>query len=259
MIQKDDWRLMNDVEYLKNKEINPTDGEELAKNAPYLKECIFCWEKVRDNFRQWWYLPTDMSCCICEECYNDFKDMFNWRKLDGWDIDWTMRCPKCHTELKVISNQDYVYSCENCNILYDENFEDELQLEKHITDWREEALMKSLYEIDGFLTEDIQNIDTFEPHISEKVLSVLLEWACYGQNTAGIILGRKCIAEIPKQWLQEHLLTVVKEYFDYIDDWNYRRLLELVKEQIPELLNDIIAVNSDTDNPHLLDVIEDYR
>ena len=137
--------------------------------------------------------------------------------------------------------------------------DDELQLEKHRTDWREEALKRNLYDIDGFLTEDIQNINTFETHISEKVLSVLLEWACYGQNTAGIVLGRKYIAKIPKQWLQEHLLTVVKEYFDYIDDWNYRRLLELVKEQIPELLNDIIAVNSDTDNPHLLDIIEDYR
>ena len=72
-------------------------------------------------------------------------------------------------------------------------------------------------------------------------------------------MGRKYIAKIPKQWLQEHLLTVVKEYFDYTDDWNYRRLLELVKEQIPELLNDIIDINSDTDNPHLLAVIEDYR
>lgn len=71
-------------------------------------------------------------------------------------------------------------------------------------------------------------------------------------------MGRKYIAEIPKQWLQEHLLTVVKEYFEYTDDWSYRRLLELVKEQIPELLNDIIAINLDTDNPHLLDVIEDF-
>lgn len=71
-----------------------------------------------------------MSCCICEECFNDFKDMFHWRKLDGWDIDWTLRCPKCKTEPKVICNQDYVYACENCQTLYDETFDDELELGK---------------------------------------------------------------------------------------------------------------------------------
>ena len=89
MTEKDDWRLLNDVERLKNKEINPTDGEEIVKHAPYLKKCIFCWDEVQDNPHLWWFIPTDMSCCICEECFNDFKDMFHWRKLDGWDIDWT--------------------------------------------------------------------------------------------------------------------------------------------------------------------------
>lgn len=56
--------------------------------------------------------------------------MFHWRKLDGWDIDWTLRCPKCKTEPKVICNQDYVYACENCQTLYDETFDDELELGK---------------------------------------------------------------------------------------------------------------------------------
>lgn len=88
MIEEDDWRLLNNVEYLKRKAINPTDGEEIWIHAPHLKKCVFCWEPVNDNPRQWWYIPVDMSCCICEECYNDFKDMFEWRHLDGWDIDW---------------------------------------------------------------------------------------------------------------------------------------------------------------------------
>ena len=88
MIEKDDWRLLNDVEYLKNMYMNPTDGEEIIEHAPYLKRCIFCWDEVRDIRHQWWFVPIDMSCCICEECYNDFNEMFGWKKLDGWDIDW---------------------------------------------------------------------------------------------------------------------------------------------------------------------------
>ena len=85
---EEDWRLLNDVEFLKDKYLNPTDGDEITKYAPYLKACIFCFEKVQDNSHQWWFVPEDLSCCICEECYNDFKSSFHWKKLDGWDIDW---------------------------------------------------------------------------------------------------------------------------------------------------------------------------
>lgn len=89
MIEKDDWRLRDDVEYLKNKEINPTDGEEITQYSKHLKKCIFCWEEVWDTPHQWWFIPEDLSCCICEECYNDFKELFNWKELDGYDIEWS--------------------------------------------------------------------------------------------------------------------------------------------------------------------------
>lgn len=71
------------------KAINPTDGEEITQYAKHLKKCIFCWEEVEDNPHQWWFIPEDLSCCICEECHKDFKEMFRWRELDGYDIDWT--------------------------------------------------------------------------------------------------------------------------------------------------------------------------
>ena len=129
MVEKDDWRLqINDVEYLKNKYINPTDGAEITEHMPYHKKCVFCWDKVENTHHQWWFMPEDMSCCICEECYNDFKDLFEWKPLDGWDIDWTLRCPKCGAELNIISSQDYIYECESCKVLYSEDFEDEFEL-----------------------------------------------------------------------------------------------------------------------------------
>ena len=88
MIQKNDWRLLNNVEDLNNKYVNPTDGEEIVKHAPYLKMCMVCWEKIQDSPHQLWFIPKDLTCCICEECYNDFKELFHWKELDGWDIDW---------------------------------------------------------------------------------------------------------------------------------------------------------------------------
>ncbi len=91
MIEENDWRLLHDVERLRGKSINPTDGEELCANAPHLKKCIFCLDTVEDNQNQFWYITEDIGCCICEECYKDFKEEFKWKELDGWDIEWKLK------------------------------------------------------------------------------------------------------------------------------------------------------------------------
>ncbi len=53
-----------------------------------MKHCIFCLDYINDDRHQYWYIPNDLSCCICENCYKDFNDMFMWKLLDGWDIEW---------------------------------------------------------------------------------------------------------------------------------------------------------------------------
>ena len=87
-VTPDDWRLLSVDDSLKKKEINPTDGEEIGLHAPYLDHCAFCWTQVEHTRHQIWYVPTDLSDCICEKCCRDFKEMFQWRELDGWDIEW---------------------------------------------------------------------------------------------------------------------------------------------------------------------------
>lgn len=124
MAEKDDWRLLNDVEHLKGKYLAPSDGEELARHAPWLKACAFCWEEARKRPRRRWYVPEDAGCCVCEDCFRDFREPFGWKPLDGWDIDWTARCPRCGRPLTAISSQDCLYSCEDCGISYSEDLED---------------------------------------------------------------------------------------------------------------------------------------
>ena len=87
-VAPDDWRLLSVDDSLKKKEINPTDGEELGFHAPYLDHCAFCWTQVEHTRYQHWFIPTDLSCCICEKCFYDFREIFQWRELDGWDIEW---------------------------------------------------------------------------------------------------------------------------------------------------------------------------
>ena len=38
-------------------------------------------------------LIGNISCCICENCSNDFNGKFQWKKLDGWDIDFPNEGP----------------------------------------------------------------------------------------------------------------------------------------------------------------------
>ena len=122
----------------------------------------------------------------------------------------------------------------------------------------EEVLKQQLLKYD-LQVENICTLDRYDDSVSEKVLALLLEWACYGQNTAGIVMGREMVAKLPRVWLKEHLLQVVKQGFDYMDDWNYRRLLELTSELLPECIAPLLALAAGTVDPDLKDVIDDYK
>lgn len=78
MISKDDWRIMGQEGYLMNKRIK------YIKYVPYgvqsHRHCEFCFDKFSNHtndLHQGYYEPTSNSW-ICEECFEDFKDMFHW-------------------------------------------------------------------------------------------------------------------------------------------------------------------------------------
>ena len=53
MIEPDDWRLLNDVEYLRGVWMEPTDAADLRKYKPELKHCVFCWKQVPEPKPFW--------------------------------------------------------------------------------------------------------------------------------------------------------------------------------------------------------------
>ena len=80
----DDWRLFNQEEYLKGKDWV------LKKYIKYRTDwdhdhCEFCHETFSEeegDLHQG-YATTDNYYWICEKCYNDFKDMFKWKLVEG--------------------------------------------------------------------------------------------------------------------------------------------------------------------------------
>jgi len=74
MVDKNDWRLQGQEKYLLGAKLKlcEFDGEH--------DHCSFCWEKFskNDNDLKNGYCTLDNYHWICQKCFNDFKDMFNW-------------------------------------------------------------------------------------------------------------------------------------------------------------------------------------
>ena len=123
----------------------------------------------------------------------------------------------------------------------------------------EQWLIYEIGKIDNFSYDNIKLLDSYPLCISRKVLKTLIENACLGQNLAPIELGRKKINEIDKVWLKNNLLEVASSCIDFSDEWEYRRLVELVDLVIPELKQKVLEIGETSDNEEVREAVEDYR
>ena len=77
----DDWRIMGQPGYLFQKVLHqikffPYSDDEYADHS----HCEFCSDyfHLEDGLKKGYYEPESKSW-ICEECFQDFKDMFGWK------------------------------------------------------------------------------------------------------------------------------------------------------------------------------------
>ena len=81
-----EWRLMNQEEYLTNAHLIFCE----YKGNPRWDHdhCAFCCAKFSEaeNNLHFGYCTLDRYYWICEECFEDFKDVFSWQ-LDFTDGD----------------------------------------------------------------------------------------------------------------------------------------------------------------------------
>ena len=73
----EDWRLNNQEKYLCNKTLIKMCFIPIDEMNDHT-HCAFCWDKFsenKDDLTQG-YCTTDQNYWICEECFNDFKEMF---------------------------------------------------------------------------------------------------------------------------------------------------------------------------------------
>ena len=79
---ENDWRLNGQEEYLYGV---------LLKHINYIHfgindhdHCEFCWDKFsdREGDLHKGYCTVDEYIWICEECYSDFHEMFDWKVIE---------------------------------------------------------------------------------------------------------------------------------------------------------------------------------
>lgn len=80
MAIQDDWRLFNQKDFLMNAKLIKMKYSKPSDKWDH-DHCSFCWDKFSesDDDLQQGYCTEDGKYWICEECFNDFKDMFHFK------------------------------------------------------------------------------------------------------------------------------------------------------------------------------------
>ena len=121
-------------------------------------------------------------------------------------------------------------------------------------------LMQKVNKISNDLYDDIKNLDKYSLSASKQVLEILIGNACLGQNIMPIRLGREKIGEILNHdWLMKHFMEAADEVIDYSDEWEYRRLVELVMICIPELKESVLSRGMNSEDEEIREVVEDFK
>ncbi len=82
-IKKDDWRLFNQEKYLKNIPLKKVRFIQKDNDHDHT-HCTFCWDKFSENNGDlhMGYSTLDERYWICEVCYQDFREMFQWTVIN---------------------------------------------------------------------------------------------------------------------------------------------------------------------------------
>ena len=121
------------------------------------------------------------------------------------------------------------------------------------------GLENDLRKIGGFTYKELPRLHQYPEHISRKVLMLLLERACQPTNDWPITLGREGILKIEPKWRLEHLLEAADYCIDYSDDWEYRRLLEVLHMAAPQLMPAVIRIGKESENEEVREAAQDFE
>ena len=78
----DDWRLTGQEKYMKKahlKKVSPNNyALEKEQASNWHEHCEFCMKTIDINTKNDCFATLDEYRWVCQECFDDFKDSFEW-------------------------------------------------------------------------------------------------------------------------------------------------------------------------------------
>ena len=91
-----------------------------------------------------------------------------------------------------------------------------------------------------------------------KILILAIQWACQSQTYAAIEAGRKVFSYFEEDWLKEYFISASMNAIDINDEWEARRILELTKERIPSLTEEVLNYVKASENTEKDELVQDF-
>jgi hypothetical protein len=121
-----------------------------------------------------------------------------------------------------------------------------------------EHLEERLNQIYPCAYQRLESIETFPLSAGKRSLAFLVAQACQCQHVGNITVAREAVKRVPSVWLSQHLPEVVRSSISLDDEWEYRRLLELLREVAPHLLVGYIEKGRESSNEEVREAAEDF-
>ena len=122
-----------------------------------------------------------------------------------------------------------------------------------------DALNQELDSICIGVSNQLHRLGEFPDSVQLEVLTALLGRACQCQNTGNIVLARQAVATIPQACVSRVLESAIDKGVDLSDEWEYRRLLELLREIRSDRLVTFIALGLKSNDVDIREAAEDYN
>ena len=82
---ENDWRLTGQEKFLKNIDLIKIFPNQFVKERNILnlhEHCEFCMTTINSDYLKACYVTKDLYHWICQDCFEDFKEAFNWRVVE---------------------------------------------------------------------------------------------------------------------------------------------------------------------------------
>jgi hypothetical protein len=109
------------------------------------------------------------------------------------------------------------------------------------------------------LWNNLDKVPDLPDAVGLEVIGGFLELACKSQHIGNITFGRQAIWALPREWTIERIEQVAESALDLHDEWEYRRLLEVLDEFDERLFRRFIARGLESDNQEIQEAAQDMQ